>query len=79
MFVDDYFTSLLLNILICCCQGTNLDLVPESDYSVTVGGQPCTELNVNEAGTAITCLPPQSVSVFGLLELEVNVSMYVNS
>ena len=39
-------------------QGVNLQHVPESDYSVTVGGQPCIDLNVNDAGTAITCLPP---------------------
>ena len=52
-----------------------MHLVPDSDYSVTVGGRPCTELNVNNAGSAITCLPPQSVSVSGLLDLAVNVSM----
>ena len=39
-------------------QGVNLRRIPESDYSVTVGDQPCTELDVNEDGTAITCLPP---------------------
>ena len=39
-------------------QGVNLHCIPESDYSVTVGGQPCTELDVSEDGTAITCLPP---------------------
>ena len=52
----------------------NLDLVPESDYSVTVGDKPCTELDVSEAGTAITCLPPQSVSTVGLDNLPVTVS-----
>ena len=50
--------------------------VPESDYSVTVGGLPCTELDISEDGTAITCLPPQSVSIAGMLALVVNVSMY---
>ena len=54
-------------------QGTNLHRVPESDYSVTVGGQPCTELDINEAGTAITCLPPQSVSVFAQENLALTV------
>ena len=39
-------------------KGVNLQRVPESDYSVTVGGRPCTQLDVNVAGTAITCLPP---------------------
>ena len=48
----------------------------ESDYSVTVGGLPCTELDISEDGTAITCLPPQSVSIAGMLDLVVNVSMY---
>ena len=52
----------------------NLDLVPESDYSVTVGGQTCTELDVNEAGEVITCLPPQSVSIVGLDNVPVTVS-----
>ena len=58
-------------------KGTNLQHVPESDYSVTVGGQPCTELDVNEDGTALTCLPPQSVSVFGQTSLPVTVSINV--
>ena len=51
--------------------------VPESDYSVTVGGQPCTELDVSEDETAITCLPPQSVSIIGQANLAVTVSMFV--
>ena len=50
--------------------------VPESDYSVTVGGLPCTGLDINEAGTAITCLPPQSGSTtIGLDYLTVIVSI----
>ena len=51
--------------------------VPESDYSVTIGGLPCTELDVNEDGTALTCLPPQSGSIFGQTSLPVTVSMSV--
>ena len=47
----------------------------ESDYSVTVGGLPCTGLDISEDGTAITCPPPQSVSIAGMLDLVVNVSM----
>ncbi len=58
-------------------KGVNLQHVPESDYSVTVGDQPCTGLDVNEAGTAITCLPPQSVSIFGQANLAFTVSMFV--
>ena len=58
-------------------KGTNLQHVPESDYSVRVGGLPCTELEVNEDGTALTCLPPQSVSIFGQTSLPVTVSMSV--
>ena len=58
-------------------KGTNLQHVPESDYSVRVGGLPCTELEVSEDGTAITCLPPQSVSIFGQTSLPVTVSMSV--
>ena len=58
-------------------KGTNLQRVPENDYSVTVEGQPCTELDVSEDGTAITCLPPQSVSMFGQTNLAVTVSMFV--
>ena len=53
--------------------------VPESDYSVTVGGLPCTGLDVNEAGTAITCLPPQSGLIFGTANLVVTVSLIVCS
>ena len=56
-------------------QGVNLHHFPESDYSVTVGGQPCTELDVSEDGTAITCLPPQPR--FGQTNLAVTVSMFV--
>ena len=63
--------------LISLFKGTNLQRVPESDYSVTVGGQPCTEMDVSEDGTAITCLPPQSVSIFGQTNLAVTVSMFV--
>ena len=48
-----------------------------SIYSVTVGGQPCTELDVNEDGTALTCLPPQPVSAFGQTSLPVTVSINV--
>ena len=58
-------------------KGTNLQRVPESDYSVTVGDQPCTELDVREDVTAITCLPPQSVSIFGKANLAVTVGMFV--
>ena len=58
-------------------KGTNLHHVPESDYSVTVEGLPCTELDVSEDGTAITCLPPQSVSIFGQTSLPVTVSINV--
>ena len=57
--------------------GKNLQRVPESDYSVTVGGLPCTELDVSENGTAITCLPPQSVSIFGQTNLAVTVCLFV--
>ena len=54
-----YFDCVLLIMCtICFMQGVNLHRIPESDYSVTVGGQPCTELDVSEDGTAITCLPP---------------------
>ena len=49
---------------ICFMQGVNLHRIPESDYSVTVGGQPCTELDVNEDGTAITCLPPVLAQIY---------------
>ena len=49
---------------ICFMQGVNLHRIPESDYSVTVGGQPCTELEVNEAGTAITCFPPVLTQIY---------------
>ena len=55
-----------------------MHLVLESDYSVTVGGRPCTKLDVNETGIAITCLPPQSALIAGLDNLEVIVSMHVN-
>ena len=58
-------------------KGTNLQRVPESDYSVTVGGLLCTELDVSEDETALTCLPPQSVSAFGQANLAVTVSMFV--
>ena len=53
--------------------------VSESDYSITVGSQPCTELHVSEDGTSITCLPPQSASIAGMLvgDSMVNVSIYV--
>ena len=51
---------------------------PESDYSVTVGSLPCTELDVSEDGTAITCFPPQSVSTFGQSNLAVTVSMFLS-
>ena len=50
--------SVYVSMPVCFIQGVNLQRVPESNYSVTVGGQPCTELDINEAGTAITCLPP---------------------
>ena len=49
---------------ICFMQGVNLHRIPESDYSVTVGGQPCTELDVSEDGTAITCLPPVLAQIY---------------
>ena len=58
-------------------KGSNVQRVPKSDYSVTVGGQPCTELDVREDGTALTCLPPQSVSIFGQANLAVTVSVFV--
>ena len=51
-----------------------MDQVPESDYSVTVGDLPCTELDVSEDGEAITCLPPQSGSTIGLDNVPVTVS-----
>ena len=50
--------SVYISMAVCFIQGVNLQRVPESAYSVTVGGQPCTELDIDEAGTAITCLPP---------------------
>ena len=72
-----YYNIITWKQLISLFKGTNLQRVPESDYSVTVGGQPCTELDVSEDGTAITCLPPQSVSIFGQANLAVTVSMFV--
>ena len=56
--VNKFRRSVYLSMPVCFIQGVNLQHVPESDYSVTVGGLPCTELDIDEAGTAITCLPP---------------------
>ena len=53
--------------------------VPESDYSVTVGDQPCTELDVSDDGTALTCLPPQEPSLAGLHSSVVTVSNLCDS
>ena len=71
--------SVYVSMPVCFIQGVNLRRVPESDYSVTVGGLPCTELDINEAGTAITCLPPILAQVNAPIVVSVCVISLVHS
>ena len=44
---------MLFVLLFFVTQGSNLDSVPLSEYRVTVGGEPCEIVSINEEGTQV--------------------------